>query len=384
MDKKFKETHFKTILKYVDKLCPKQRKPKYSPEYYLNNIVDMLTDFVSWKSITKSINCVSKRKNHFQTIANKHRLWSAAGVYCAAYKEIVQRNNANIDGDNKTLQILMDSTLINNKCGSENVGFGSETRKKKFTKLSVATDTEGKTLAIIANNTLVKEIVFKQKNGGNGKLQRQMFKEEQENIKKKIRELTTNITLMGDEENDNDKIKRSAKLCREINLLTKKLANLKVKKMVVDQPTIENANDETIIKKIDEYVNAENTNKNTNDNTKKILIKTLEHDVKGVLPLVEELKKMTKNEIEIIADKGYIMSEANIKTLASKKVTLITPKRSNQDIKNTKTEKAKLKGRYKVENTFAKIKAYNRIYVRRDRKMVNFMGFVWLGLAYVS
>ena len=108
MDKKFRETHFKTILKYVDELCQPERKTKYSSEYYLNNIIDVLTDFVSWKSLSKSKNCVGKKDHHYETIANKHRLWSSAGVYAAAYEEIAESNNDNIlNGDNKILSVLI-------------------------------------------------------------------------------------------------------------------------------------------------------------------------------------------------------------------------------------------------------------------------------------
>ena len=45
---------------------PNQRKPKYTPEYYLTNIVDLLTDFVKWISlknqsiITISSNTITK------------------------------------------------------------------------------------------------------------------------------------------------------------------------------------------------------------------------------------------------------------------------------------------------------------------------------------
>ena len=62
---------------YHDKLnCPNQRKPKYTPEYYLTNIVDLLTDFVKWSSLKKLVNYNNKFKYHYKTIADVHKLWS--------------------------------------------------------------------------------------------------------------------------------------------------------------------------------------------------------------------------------------------------------------------------------------------------------------------
>jgi len=40
-----KKEHYNTILKYINILCPNKRKPKYSNEYYLKNIISMLTKF---------------------------------------------------------------------------------------------------------------------------------------------------------------------------------------------------------------------------------------------------------------------------------------------------------------------------------------------------
>ena len=86
----------------------------------------------------------------------------------------------------------------------------------------------------------------------------------------------------------------------------------------------------------------------------------------------------------MIGDKGYIMNDTDKKTLKEINVTLITPKRKNQKVKNTIIENNKLKIRYKVENMFAKIKTYNRIHVRRDKLIATFMGFVYFSCIYVS
>jgi len=43
------------ILKHINLKCPSIRKPVYSNEYYLNNIIDLLNDFGSWRALRKSM-----------------------------------------------------------------------------------------------------------------------------------------------------------------------------------------------------------------------------------------------------------------------------------------------------------------------------------------
>ena len=85
------------IIKHVNIKCPNKRKPKYSTEYYLTNIIDLLTDFVKWKSLKKSVNYRNNSKYHYKTIADIHKLWSDNGVYEATYIEYVQKNNMGVE-----------------------------------------------------------------------------------------------------------------------------------------------------------------------------------------------------------------------------------------------------------------------------------------------
>ena len=117
---------------------------------------------------------------------------------------------------------------------------------------------------------------------------------------------------------------------------------------------------------------------------KKLNIKTLEHDLQGVMPALNEINHTSK-PIILIGDKGYHMTLQDRNELKLKhNATLIVPSKRNQKIQNTKLENKKLKGRYKVENMFGKIKAYNRIHVRRDKLIVNYMGFVHLACMLVA
>ena len=83
-------------------------------------------------------------------------MWSDIGVYKSAYEELVQKKNITIDKKN-IIELLIDSTLIINKTGIECIGYGSESRKKKFTKLSALSNIDGKNVAISVDAIKTKE-----------------------------------------------------------------------------------------------------------------------------------------------------------------------------------------------------------------------------------
>lgn len=107
---------------------------------------------------------------------------------------------------------------------------------------------------------------------------------------------------------------------------------------------------------------------------------TIQHDVRGVQRTLNSIPLKTKKGIKpnLIGDKGYVSS--NKFKVFNKKINMVYPKRKNQKKKNTKKEKKLLKNRYKIENAFADIKKYDRINVRKEHKIVNFMSFVYLGI----
>ena len=104
------------------------------------------------------------------------------------------------------------------------------------------------------------------------------------------------------------------------------------------------------------------------------------HDIKTVNESIDKLtENITYRKINLIGDKGYI-SEAMRKTLAERKIQLITPYRKNQKKKNNKREASKLNKRHKVEHANQIMKDYNRVYLRRDHLITTYRGFVYLAL----
>ncbi len=68
------------------------------------------------------------------------------------------------------------------------------------------------------------------------------------------------------------------------------------------------------------------------------------HDVKALEPAVKDL-----TGIWLVGDKGYAGKNIHSGLKLKQRITVITPKRKNQKIRNTKWEKRKLKHRILIE-----------------------------------
>ena len=76
---------FDTIIKYINLICPNEYNTKYTNEYYLKNILFVLNNFVSWKSLKYSKFIESTSEYHYKTIHKKHILWSKKNIYTYTY-----------------------------------------------------------------------------------------------------------------------------------------------------------------------------------------------------------------------------------------------------------------------------------------------------------
>ena len=90
-------------------------------------------------------------------------------------------------------------------------------------------------------------------------------------------------------------------------------------------------------------------------------------------------KFINKKKITLTCDLGYLSSKTY--KLNNENILLITPKRKNQKNKNSEFESIKLRSRYKIENCFGLLKQYERITLRKDRKMNTFMSFIYIACA---
>lgn len=111
---------------------------------------------------------------------------------------------------------------------------------------------------------------------------------------------------------------------------------------------------------------------------KNINYSTSVHDVKMINKSIEGIKNI-KNESQyynLIADKAYKTKDKY--KLNNKKIKIITPDKKNTLNKNTKNENKKLKLRFKIENINCFLKKFERIIIRKDRKLKYFMSFVYI------
>lgn len=114
--------------------------------------------------------------------------------------------------------------------------------------------------------------------------------------------------------------------------------------------------------------------KNKNEN-----YSTSVHDVKMIKKNIDSIKCSDNKSkyYHLLGDKGYITQEKY--ELNGKKIKIITPDKKNTKNKNSKYENKKLKQRVKIENINCNIKKYERIIMRKDRKLKYFMSFVYIG-----
>ena len=119
----------------------KTYKIKYSNEYYLNCILEVLQYVTSWHVLSKLKVCSSIATNHYKTVHQKFKKWISQNVFINAFNKYICKSNSNL--------LYIDATPINNKYGSENITLQVENKKKKITKLSVISNSNGFVYSIV-------------------------------------------------------------------------------------------------------------------------------------------------------------------------------------------------------------------------------------------
>ena len=130
----------------------------YSIEYYLYHILLVLTQLQRWDSLRCVLN--NKFKYHYKTIQDKHLEWSNLNYYEDAYRSLLITPDKNNFKYSKNLVFFIDATLIYNKHGREQVGYG-QNPKKKETKLSAICDANKHVYSIIIAKTIQKTPIKK-------------------------------------------------------------------------------------------------------------------------------------------------------------------------------------------------------------------------------
>jgi type IV secretory pathway VirB6-like protein len=115
-------------------------------------------------------------------------------------------------------------------------------------------------------------------------------------------------------------------------------------------------------------------NENKNINTAQNDSKTICVSLKKINPNIK-IESVTKS-IDLIGDKGYITNDAH--QYKNNIVNVVTPLKKNDKNKFVQRNNKKLAYRYIIKNTICSYKKDEIINVRKNRKIKNFMGFVYM------
>lgn len=380
------------ILKNVNLLLPNKRKPTYTNKYYLDNFNAVLSDVTKWKILSK-MNIYKPKENnkkdfHWKAIENKFKQWTKFDIFKIAFNEFMIDNEKNLFGtENKDqLNMIIDVIKISNSLGSENVGVNGEYTKKNVTELSFITIGKiplGVHPIEINKDKCIEDVKNKYK------------KYNERTISKKIKkvEIIKNERLKDIEKMRNVKInkilKQKSDKVNKINLNNKNINERKntieilfLEEQIRINKIYDKKQNECFLKngkKITDLFEIKIKKNKIIDNYATIK-KTFKHEISGIQPTLNEIpiNFKTIKEINLTGDLAY---KSKMKYyLNDINVNLIVPQRSNQKVPTSEKNKEILKDRYLIENFFANIKKYNRIYLRKDKKIKNFMSFVYMGL----
>jgi hypothetical protein len=128
------------ILLVANKKYPPIRKRKYDLTYYLTNFVYILNDVNKWSSL--KLIYKNERKTHWKSIYNEYIKWVNDKIFEDAFNILINEKYFKLSKirKNKQINLLIDSTKINNKLGSEGVTINGENRKKNVTEIMFITD----------------------------------------------------------------------------------------------------------------------------------------------------------------------------------------------------------------------------------------------------
>src|SRR5271168_866068 len=206
----------------IKELSPNKRVPKYSVDYYLENMIHVLKDVTTWKSL-KILDKGNKDKPfHYKTISDKFLEWSKKGIFEETFKRLVNKKIIeNIKPESK-LELFIDSSNINNKNGKELINYG-QNKKKKITKVSFICNQQKQILSatfhegnVYDGNTITKSV---------------------EDLQKRIK---NDIFLIGDKGYTIKQEQINVLLQKKIKLIVPKKKNMKIKTSENDKKLLKN------------------------------------------------------------------------------------------------------------------------------------------------
>jgi len=366
--KNIHKNYTKYILEVAHEIFPEVRKRKYSLDYYLDKFIIVYSKLTKWQDLDNYYDSISS-ENHWNTINNEFRKWCKFNIFEIAYKRLLTKGYYKLRyiKKSKTMNLFIDVTKINNNLGSDNVGINCEYKKKNVTGLQFIVDENKIPLGVTPlelNNIKGTEYKNNINNNKTKNNNTKNNKKENNKIKKIVMKETQNVKQLND---THIKYKTSYE--------NNKIITTKIIEKVVK---IENYNNSS-----ENMQNIIIANEIIDKNTKVgniVRRSTLQHELKNVQKTLDsiDIKLKPYNKIKLVGDKAYICKEQF--TIFNKKIRIITPKRKNDKTKQKKRELHVLKKRSIIENYFISLKISSKIKDRKERKIENYMGFVYLDL----
>ena len=168
---------FLIIIDEINKIEGNYKKT-YCNEYKLFMILQLEDNINKWKALQKLLfySPNNKKSRHYETLRSQFQRWCCKGIFKKAFvnllpyeKLLCLENNSCIKEleFNNELYIVdilkdffIDSTMINNLRGSENIIINPELKKKKVTKITEISDVDGFVVSVCFNNPMTKKIKF--------------------------------------------------------------------------------------------------------------------------------------------------------------------------------------------------------------------------------
>lgn len=329
------EYYKKIILEVAKEKFPQIRKRAYTLDYFLNLFCLLDNDIVKWKSLQltkiykpKKIIIDDDKDFHYGSVKNFFNKWCEKGVFVEAHNRFLKKYYYKLKPHLKKLKIdlYIDTTTIWNKYGIEGVGVHPEYRKKNATKIGTLVDSDGDIISII--NMMI--------NLSPGNLNGHEF------IKKTFNH---DVTII--QELFNNVI---------VHLDGRKNINLCGDKAFKTQKTISHNN---------KHVNIITPARSRSDKQKKKMVKCLKNKIKMIDLSLKCLAKTEKKYLNFICKK----------TMIEEKIVQLDTK---QKFNYKKQEKEILEKRHVVENNYCALKKSERIVIRKDHKIQNFISFIMI------
>jgi len=379
--KNIHNNYTKYILEVAKETFPEVRKRKYSLEYYLNKFIIVYSKLTKWEDLDNYCDPNSS-ENHWNTINNEFRKWCKFNIFEIAYNRLLTKGYYKLRyiKKSKTMNLFIDVTKINNNLGTDNVGINCEYKKKNVTGLQFIVDEYKIPLSVRPlelNN--IKGTEYKnninKNNINNNKIINNIRNTEYKNNINNNKTKNNKIKKIVMKETKNVKQLNDTHIKYKTSYENNKIITTKIIEKVV---------------KIENYDNSSENMKNIiiandtiNKNTKVgniVRRSTLQHEIKNVQKTLNsiDIKLKPYNKIKLVGDKAYICKEEF--TIFNKKIRIITPKRKNDKTKQKKRDLKVLKKRSIVENYFISLKIRSKVKDRKERKIENYMGFVYLDM----